>query len=71
MKGRIDLISMALWSTTAAPTGTFERAYSEAAEAIDGVLMALQAIQESVQALETALDAAGAPYTPGRGPGRN
>ncbi|MDX1409421.1 MAG: hypothetical protein R3330_14840, partial [Saprospiraceae bacterium] len=69
VKGRIDLITGALWSTTAAPTGTFERAYTEAADQVDDVLELLKTIDGAVLKLENALEEAGAPYTPGRMPG--
>lgn len=70
VKGRIDLITGSLWSTTAGPTGTFERAFSEAEAKVDEVLEALAAIDNKVGSLEKALDDAGAPYTPGRLPGK-
>ena len=69
IKGRIDLITGALWSTTAGPTGTFKRAYMEAGEKVDGVLEELTEIDAEVKSFEKALDEAGAPYTPGRMPG--
>lgn len=68
VKGRIDLITGALWSTMAAPTGTFERAFAEAKEQVGKVLVDLEALDQSVKDLEDQLDAAGAPYTPGRMP---
>lgn len=71
VKGRIDLITGSLWSTTAAPTGTFERAYSEAEEQVDEVLEDLSDIDSAVRKLEDQLDEAGAPYTPGRLPERD
>lgn len=68
VKGRIDLITSALWSTTAAPTGTFKRAYAEAEEQVNEVLEGLKLINDTVKNLEKELDKAGAPYTPGRIP---
>lgn len=68
VKGRIDLITGSLWSTTAAPTGTFERAYKEAEAEVNGVLEALNTINETLSDLEMELNKAGAPYTPGRMP---
>lgn len=68
LKGRTDLITGALWTTTAAPTGTYERAYQEAQAAFGGVLADLRKLHERVQAFEAQLERQGAPYTPGRLP---
>lgn len=68
LKGRTDLIISSLWSTTAGATGTFERAYQEANDGFGEALTALQAADASVHTLEDELEAAGAPYTPGRIP---
>ncbi len=68
LKGRTDLIIGSLWSTTAAPTGTYERAYEEARASFGTVLADLRAVHERVQAFEARLEQAGAPYTPGRMP---
>jgi hypothetical protein len=70
VKGRVDLITGSLWSTTAAPTGTFERAFSEARAKVDEVLDSLAKIDDQVKTLENELEKAGAPYTPGRMPGK-
>ncbi|HEX7880936.1 MAG TPA: glycosyl hydrolase [Candidatus Eisenbacteria bacterium] len=68
LKGRTDLIVESLWSTTAAPTGTFERAYTEAHASFGNVLAELRQVHDRTRALEDALERAGAPYTPGRMP---
>lgn len=68
LKGRTDLIIGSLWSTTAGPTGTYERAYTEARASFGKVLADLRAAHERVQAFEARLEQAGAPYTPGRMP---
>ncbi|MCC6652623.1 MAG: glycosyl hydrolase [Candidatus Eisenbacteria bacterium] len=68
LKGRTDLIIGSLWSTTAAPTGTYERAYDEARASFGKVLADLRAAHERVQAYEARLEQVGAPYTPGRMP---
>ena len=68
LKGRTDLIMESLWSTTAAPTGTFERAYQEAHTSFGKVLTELRQVHERTRAVEDALERAGAPYTPGRLP---
>jgi len=54
--------------TTSAPTGTYIRAYNEAQEDFDSVLDDLEAVDARIRALEAELEAAGAPYTPGRRP---
>jgi photosystem II stability/assembly factor-like uncharacterized protein len=68
LKGRTDLIVGSLWSTTAGPTGTYERAYQQAHDAFGKVLGELRDVHARVQALEDQLEHAGAPYTPGRLP---
>jgi photosystem II stability/assembly factor-like uncharacterized protein len=68
LKGRTDLIVGSLWSTTAAPTGTYQRAYQQAHDAFGKVLGELRDVHARVQALEDQLEHAGAPYTPGRLP---
>jgi photosystem II stability/assembly factor-like uncharacterized protein len=68
LKGRTDLIVSSLWSTTSAPTGTYERAYAEAHENFGAVLDTLRNLEGRINRLEDGLEAAGAPYTPGRFP---
>ena len=68
LKGRTDLITGSLWTTTAAPTGTYERAYQEARDAFGDVLTDLDGVETDIRTLEEALEQAGAPYTPGRLP---
>jgi hypothetical protein len=68
LKGRTDLIVGSLWTTTSAPTGTFERAYDEAFASFGEVLAELERVDARIYALEDELEAAGAPYTPGRLP---
>ncbi|MCU0305262.1 MAG: hypothetical protein MUC56_14515 [Thermoanaerobaculales bacterium] len=68
LKGRTDLIVSSLWVTTSGPTGTYRRALDEAHEDFGAVLAKLAAVDARIRALEDALEAAGAPYTPGRLP---
>jgi hypothetical protein len=68
LKGRTDLIVGSLWSTTAGPTGTYERAYQEARASFGKVLAELRSVHERTRAFEDQLERAGAPYTPGRMP---
>lgn len=68
LKGKAELITANLWTTTSGQTATFERAYEEAANGLKDILSALAVIDEAISQLEKALEAAGAPYTPGRMP---
>ena len=68
VKGRIDLITGALWSTIAAPTNTFIKSYEAAASKFDEILNDLESIDYKIKQVETDLEKSGAPYTPGRFP---
>jgi len=68
VKGRVDLITGALWSTTAAPTNTFIKSYQVAANKFDEILNDLKSIDYNIKQFETDLEKTGAPYTPGRFP---
>jgi hypothetical protein len=68
VKGRVNLITAALWSTTAGPTNTFIKSYDAAAAKVDEILNDLKSIDISIQQIETELEKSGAPYTPGRFP---
>ncbi len=68
LKGKIDLVVGALWATTSASTGTFERAYKEAKAETGAVLTTLKELDADMRALQDKLEEAGAPYTPGRLP---
>jgi len=68
IKDRIDLITAALWNTTAAPTTTFKKSYDDAANKFDDVLVFLKNIDEEIKQVEQILEEHGAPYTPGRFP---
>ena len=69
IKDRVDLITAALWNTTAAPTTTFTKSYDDAARKFDDVLVFLKTIDDEVKQVERTLEMHGAPYTPGRFPG--
>ncbi len=57
------------WTSSSAPTATHRRAYDIAAEAFEPVLGALRAlVEEDLGELEAEMEAAGAPWTPGRIP---
>jgi photosystem II stability/assembly factor-like uncharacterized protein len=68
IKGRVDLITGALWSTTAAPTNTFIKSYDVAAAKVDEILNDLKLIDYDIKQVESDLEKSGAPYTPGRFP---
>jgi len=68
VKGRVDLITGALWNTTAAPTNTFIKSYDAAASKFDTILLSLKSIEENIKQVENTLENYGAPYTPGRFP---
>jgi hypothetical protein len=68
LKGRTDLIVGSLWSTTAGPTGTYQRVFEEARAAFGKVLADLRTVHARAQAFEDRLEKQGAPYTPGRMP---
>jgi len=68
IKDRVDLITGALWNTTAAPTTTFTKSYDDAANKFNNVLVFLKTIDDEVKQIEVILEEHGAPYTPGRFP---
>lgn len=68
VKQRVELITGALWSTTAAPTNTFTKSYDAAASKFDEISGSLKSIDESAKQIESVLEKSGAPYTPGRFP---
>ncbi|GAB4300081.1 MAG: hypothetical protein Kow0098_27090 [Ignavibacteriaceae bacterium] len=68
VRQRVELITGALWNTTAAPTSTFVKSYEAAAEKFDEILSLLKIISEDIKQIELILEKSGAPYTPGRFP---
>ncbi len=68
VKDRIDIITYALWTTTSAPTTTLIKSYDDAASKFDGVLELLKSIDTAIKSIESELEEAGAPFTPGRFP---
>lgn len=66
---RIEGVAGSLWSSTAAPTQTQRDAYRYAGEEFAPVLAELRSLMETdLRQLEDQLEAAGAPWTPGRIP---
>ena len=69
VEDRVNAIVRAHWNTTTAPTGTSQRAYDTAADEFAVQLERLrQLIDVDLKKVETALEAAGGPWTPGRVP---
>jgi hypothetical protein len=66
---RVGAIVNSHWTSTAAPTGTNRQAYEIAAEEFEIALARLRQIVETdLRDLAAAMEAAGAPWTPGRVP---
>lgn len=66
---RVQGVVYGHWTTTSAPTATHRRGYEIAAEEFGAVLEALRAlVEKDLGALESKLESAGAPWTPGRIP---
>jgi photosystem II stability/assembly factor-like uncharacterized protein len=68
IRQRVERITRDMWSNTAAPTGTHEQAYAWAGEAFSAELERLRSLFADLERLEAGLEAAGAPWTPGRLP---
>ncbi len=68
VKQRVELITGALWATTAAPTTTFKKSYDVAASKFDEILKDLKLVEGKIKTVEDTLEKYGAPYTPGRFP---
>jgi hypothetical protein len=65
---RVNQIVSGLWGTTSAPTATHRQSYEIASAEFAGIVGGLQQlIDKDLPALEAELEAAGAPWTPGRG----
>jgi photosystem II stability/assembly factor-like uncharacterized protein len=66
---RVDDVVSGHWTSTSAPTETHREAYRIAGDQLEPVLQDLRRLlAEDLPALEAKLDAAGAPWTPGRIP---
>ena len=65
---RVDSIVQAQWTSTSATTQTSRDAYTIAGEAFAVELGKLRALHDELRRLEETLEAAGAPWTPGRVP---
>jgi hypothetical protein len=65
---RVNRIVGSQWDTTGAPTGTNLQDYEWAAEAFASELARLTTFASDLESFESKLEAAGAPWTPGRLP---
>jgi hypothetical protein len=69
IQDRVNAIVRTHWNTTSAPTGTSLRGYDIASEAFAVQLERLrQLVEVDLKKLESALEQAGGPWTPGRVP---
>jgi hypothetical protein len=69
IRERVQRVVGGLWTTTSAPTGTQQEAYTIAARQFAELLPKLTALVETdLAGLEAQAEAAGAPWTPGRVP---
>ena len=67
--GRMNRVTGRAWRASTAPTETQRRGYEIAAEAFGPVLADLRKlVKEDLEGLEAEMEAAGAPWTPGRMP---
>ncbi|HYG65125.1 MAG TPA: glycosyl hydrolase [Thermoanaerobaculia bacterium] len=65
---RIGAVVDSHWSTSSAATATSQEAYRIAAEDFESVLADLGKVRTDLESLEARVEAAGAPWTPGRLP---
>ncbi|HNE82510.1 MAG TPA: glycosyl hydrolase [bacterium] len=68
LRGRVEIITGNLWTTTSDATTTFQHLYDVAAAQFDGLLRALQETDAEIKRIEQQMDRYGAPFTPGRLP---
>ena len=67
-KQRVQLITSALWSTTADATNTFKKSYEVAADKFGAVLDSLKVIVNDIINIDSIMQKYGVPYTTGRFP---
>lgn len=66
LNNRIGIVVWGLWSQTGAPTGTQQKNYQFAKDSFTGLNELNAKLGARIASLETDLDKAGVPYTPGR-----
>ena len=65
---RVGLAVYTLWRSSSTPTQTVRESYRIASEEIKPILAELENITNNLQSIETTLESAGVPWTPGRLP---
>ena len=68
INSRVFSIIGSLWDISGGPTGTMLKTYQETNQDLDKVVNEINTINAEIAKLETLLEQAGAPYTPGRMP---
>ena len=68
LRSRIDDIAGGLWSTTSAPTATWQQSYDVVSGIFHGILNDLKTVSEQAKQLENIMELNNAPFTPGRLP---
>jgi photosystem II stability/assembly factor-like uncharacterized protein len=69
LSGRINRVVMGYWTTSSAPTATMHSNYEIVASELPGVIEELrQLLEVDLAAVESAVEAQGGPWTPGRMP---
>ncbi len=69
IQARLEHVVSGLWTTSSAPTTTQRRGYEIVAQAFPAVLAEIRALAvDDLPQLESGMEAAGAPWTPGRIP---
>ena len=66
VNSRIFGIQGDMWTSTSAPSGSQKASLEAAYKELTGVITELKNVQNDLKNIESALDKAGAPYTPGR-----
>ena len=70
IQSRVNSAAAGTRSLSGAPTGTQQMNYTIAAEQLAAEVAKLKALEAELKAFEQKLEAAGVPYTAGRGPGQ-
>jgi hypothetical protein len=66
LNSRIFGIQSSLWGATSAPSESNRKSYDIASKLMGGIVLELKSVNSEMEKIEKSLDAAGAPYTPGR-----
>ncbi|MBL7817028.1 MAG: glycosyl hydrolase [Saprospiraceae bacterium] len=66
VNGRVGDIQGALWTSTAAPSNAQKASFDIASKQTSQIISDLKSVKETLKSIESALEKAEAPYTPGR-----